>query len=334
VPALPLYTENDARACLTHFTPVDFDIPVEVLPEMFGLFRRSGHLLGAASVRIECAATSILFSGDLGRPGDPMMLPPAAPPRSDYIVIESTYGDRRHDPTDPQRVLGDVIRRAYSRGGVVLIPSFAVGRAQLLLLHIARLRAAAQVPDVPVFLDSPMAIDATALLTRFRSEHRLDDADLAAMHRLCRVVRTPEESRNLDRLREPAIIISANGMATGGRVVHHLKVFAPDARNIILFAGFQAAGTRGAALVAGATTLRIHGETFPVRAEVAQIGSLSAHADADELLAWLQLMPGRPRQTFITHGEAAASDTLRKRIERELGGNARVPEYRDEVDLT
>jgi metallo-beta-lactamase family protein len=331
-PALPLYTESDARACLSHFTPVDFDAAVSLLPGVTCTFRRAGHLLGAASVRIEGEGTSILFSGDLGRPIDPLMRPPAAPAGADYVVVESTYGDRRHEQVDPQKLLGDVIRRASSRNGVVIIPSFAVGRAQLLLLLIARLRAAGQIPDVPVFLDSPMAIDATQLLARFAAEHRLGEADLEAMHRLCRVVHTPDESRALGRLREPAIVIAASGMATGGRVVHHLKIFATDARNVILFAGFQAGGTHGAALVAGAQSIRIHGETFPVRAEVAQLSSISAHADADEILAWLRSKPG-PRGAFVTHGEAAASDALRQRIEQELGWNVRVPEYRDEVEL-
>jgi metallo-beta-lactamase family protein len=332
-PALPLYTESDARACLSQLAPLGFDTALDVLPGVACSLRRSGHLPGAASVRIECSGTSILFSGDVGRPCDPLMLPPAPPAASDYVVVESTYGDRRHEQVDPQKLLGDVIRRACSRSGVVLIPSFAVGRAQLLLLLVARLRAAGQIPDVPVFLDSPMAIDATQVLARFGSEHRLSEADLDAMHRLCRVVRTADESKALDRLREPAIIIAASGMATGGRVVHHLKVFAPDARNVILFAGFQAGGTRGASLVAGAQAIRIHGEMFPVRAEVAQLSSVSAHADADELLAWLRLMPGRPRQAFVTHGEPLASDSMRQRIVNELGWDARVPEYRDEFAL-
>lgn len=333
-PALPLYTEQDARACLRRFTPVKFEEVFEPSAGMSCELHRAGHLLGAASVRVSAAGTSILFSGDVGRPNDPLMRAPAPPAASDYLVVESTYGDRIHADLDPQAQLGDAIRRAAARNGVVVVPTFAVGRAQLLLLFIARLKAAGQIPDVPVYLDSPMAIDATQLLLQFSTEHRLDTAELDAMHRLCRLVRTADESRALDRLREPAIILAASGMATGGRVVHHLKVFAPDARNVILFAGFQAGGTRGASLVAGAQAIRIHGEMFPVRAEVAQLSSASAHADANELLQWLRQAPSRPRHVFVTHGESAASDALRQRIQAELGWEVSVPEYRDETRLS
>jgi metallo-beta-lactamase family protein len=186
---------------------------------------------------------------------------------------------------------------------------------------------------VPVYLNSPMAIDATELLTGFADEHRLSPADTAAVGRVAVLVRTAEQSRALDRIREPAIILAASGMATGGRVIHHLKVFGTDARNTILFSGFQAGGTRGAALVAGATHIRIHGEVFPVRAEVAQLQNASAHADADEIIDWLRQLPMAPRRVFVTHGEPAASDALRARIERELRWPASVPEYRDVVSL-
>lgn len=331
-PALPLYTEADAHACLRRFTPVDFDETFAPVPGLSGRYSCAGHLLGAASIRLEAQGTSILFSGDVGRPHDQLMRAPAPPPPSNYVVIESTYGDRLHDKIDPQIQLRDAVRRAIDRRGVILVPSFAVGRAQLLLLLIARLQASGELPDIPVYLDSPMAIDATQMLGRFASEHRLSAAQLSAMHRLTRVVRTAEESKALDRLREPAIIISASGMATGGRVVHHLKVFAPDARNVILFAGFQAGGTRGAALVAGAKAIRIHGEMFPVRAQVEQLSSASAHADAAELIDWLRPLPA-PKQVFVTHGEAAASDALRQRIQGELGWRVSVPEYRDDFDL-
>lgn len=331
-PALPLYTEADAYACLERFTPVAFDEAFAPAAGFSCRFSHAGHLLGAASVRVEAQGTSILFSGDVGRPNDPLMRAPAPPPASDYVVVESTYGDREHDPVDPQVQLREVIRRASDRGGVVLVPTFAVGRAQLLLRLIARLRAAAQIPFLPVYLDSPMAIDATQLLGRFRAEHRLDIADLQEMSRLTHIVRTPEQSKALDRLREPAIILAASGMATGGRVLHHLKVFAPDSRNIILFAGFQAGGTRGASLVAGAKTTRIHGEEFPVRAQVEQLSSVSAHADAAELIDWLKALPA-PRRVFVTHGEPAQSDALRQRIEKELAWPASAPEFKDTFEL-
>jgi metallo-beta-lactamase family protein len=332
-PALPLYTEQDAHHCLERFRAVSFAEEIEPAPGIRASFTRAGHLLGAASVRVQHGGRSILFSGDVGRPHDPLMRAPVAPVAADYLVVESTYGDRTHPAWEPQTELRDVIRRTCGRGGVIVIPTFAVGRAQLLLLLIARLQASGEIPGVPVYLDSPMAIDATELFARFGAEHRLSRDEAATMGGIAALVRTAEQSKALDRIRAPAIILAASGMATGGRVVHHLKVFAPDARNTILFSGFQAGGTRGAALVAGAPQLRIHGETFPVRAEVAQLQSASAHADADELIAWLRQLPAAPRQVFVTHGEASASDALRHRIHAELGWSVIVPEYRDEVAL-
>jgi metallo-beta-lactamase family protein len=332
-PALPLYTERDSKECLRHFRASGFDETFEPASGMRVQFTRAGHLLGAGSLRVESEGTSLLLSGDIGRPADPLMRAPAPPASADYVVVESTYGDRRHSTVDPQAEMGDVIRRTCERRGVVVIPTFAVGRAQLLLLLIARLKAAQAIPDVPVYLDSPMAIDATELLTRHATEHRLSAAEAATVGHTARLVHTAEESRALDRIREPAIILAASGMATGGRVVHHLKVFVTDERNTILFSGFQAGGTRGASLVAGARELRIHGETFPVRAEVCQLRAASAHADADEVIAWLRQLPSAPRHVFITHGEPGASDALRQRLQSELGWAASVPEYRDEVQL-
>jgi metallo-beta-lactamase family protein len=332
-PALPLYTEKDAFECLKRFKPVSFGETAELAPGIRVHFTHAGHLLGAASIRIEHGGKSITFSGDVGRPSDPLMRGPESLAPSDFIVVESTYGDRTHSADDPQAELRDIVGRTCARGGVIVIPTFAVGRAQLLLLLLARLRAAGEIPDVPIYLDSPMAIDATELLEHFMAEHRLSKADATAVGRVAKLVRTAEESKALDRVREPAIILAASGMATGGRVLHHLKVFAPDARNTVLFSGFQAGGTRGAALVSGAERIRIHGETFPVRAEVAQLSSASAHADANELISWLRLLPQVPKRVFITHGEPNASDALRARIQSELGWSVTVPEYRDEVEL-
>lgn len=332
-PALPLYTERDVEACLKRFQAIEFGEVFEPVSRMRVQYSRAGHLPGAASIRLESAGASVLFSGDIGRPGDPLMRAPDPPLPADHVVVESTYGDRRHPALDPQTELGNVIRRTCERRGIVIIPTFAVGRAQLLLLLIARLKAAKLIPDIPVFLDSPMAIDATELLARHAAEHRLSPAESAAVGRTARLVRTADESKALDRIREPAIILAASGMATGGRVVHHLKMFVTDARNTILFSGFQAGGTRGASLVAGARELRMHGERFPVRAEVCQLETASGHADADEVIAWLRQLPSAPRHVFVTHGEPSASDALRQRLQSELGWAASVPEYRDEVQL-
>ena len=332
-PALPLYSQLDAERALELLQPIEFDTPCEVLPGVQMRLTRAGHLLGAASVHLQLPASSLLFSGDLGRPDDLLMHPPAAPLQADRVIIESTYGDRLHPVVDLQATLAAVIQRTLERNGTLVIPTFAVGRAQLLMLCIARLKAAGTIADIPVYLDSPMAIDATALYGKFNEEHRLSAAERTLMWRDVQLVRSADSSRKLDQDQHPKVILAASGMATGGRVVHHLKVFAPDPRNLIALAGFQAAGTRGASLAAGAHTLRIHGQEVPVNAEVTQLPGLSAHADADQLLAWLRRLPRAPRNTFITHGEPSASDALRARIERELHWPATVPDYRDVIPL-
>jgi metallo-beta-lactamase family protein len=333
-PALPLYTSEDAEGCLALFRTIQPGRSFEPLAGVTAQLRCAGHVLGASFVRLEQAGVSITFSGDLGRPQDVLMKPPAAPSRTDYLVIESTYGDRRHPAIDPAEELGQWLRKACARGGVTVIPTFAVGRAQALLWQIACLKAEGRIPDVPVFLDSPMAVDVTALYRIFHHEHRLDEAGSQRMCAAAAFVNSVEQSKALDARQGPMIVLSAAGMATGGRVLHHLKAFIGESRNLVLFAGYQAPGTRGAALVAGAGKLRIHGHEYPVKAEVAQLEASSSHADADELLAWMRQLPAAPRQVFVTHGEAGASDALRYRIEHELGWTASVPEYRESVELT
>jgi metallo-beta-lactamase family protein len=332
-PALPLYTQADAQACLSQLEPVAIGpvfAPVTgVKTQLLG----AGHLLGATFVRIEHESLSLTFTGDLGRADDPVMKAPATPLPTDYLITESTYGDRQHPRIDPESELGAWIAKACGRGGVTVIPAFAVGRVQTLLLHIARLKERKQIPDVPVYLDSPMACDATALFRRLGSEHRLSPDECARMCGAARFVNSPEDSKELDRRQGPMIILSSSGMAAGGRVVHHLKAFAGDPRNLILLSGFQAAGTRGAALAAGAQSIRIHGAEVPVRAEVGQLTAFSAHADADGLLAWMGQLATPPRLTFVTHGEPHPSDVLRYRIEHELGWNVRVPEHLEVIDL-
>ena len=333
-PALPLYTLQDAEDCLKQFEAVKVGSRFEPADGIHAEFRPAGHILGATFVRLEHRGVSVTFSGDLGRSGDALMKPPAAPAMTDYLVIESTYGDRRHPAGDPQAELGDWLRRALGRNGVVVMPTFAVGRAQSLMMHIAGLKEAALIPDVPVFLDSPMAIDATALYGFFRAEHRLSETECQRVFGATRLVNTPDQSKELDRRGGPMIILAASGMATGGRVLHHLKTFVGDARNLVLFAGFQAPGTRGALLVGGADSVRIHGQEYKVLAEVGQLETLSAHADAEELMAWMRQLNLPPRRVFVTHGEPVAADVLRSRIEHELGWPAIAPEHRAEFDLT
>jgi metallo-beta-lactamase family protein len=332
-PAEPLYSEADARASLAQLQAVGFEHAFEPAPGITATFRMQGHILGAAAVTVEFEGTRITFSGDLGRPSDPVMPAPAPLADSDWVVVESTYGNRAHPPSSLESELRAVLERVVARNGVVVIPAFAVGRAQMLLHVITQLQANGQLPAVPVYLNSPMAASVTGLYRQYPQLHRLTAAELDAMQRTVRIVNSVEESKALNRRKGPMIIVSASGMATGGRVLHHLVAFAPDPRNAIVLCGYQAGGTRGAALAAGDRQLRVYGQDVHVGAEVVQLAASSAHADAGEILAWLRTAPTPPREVFVTHGEPDAADALRGRIEHELGWPARVPEYLDEVDL-
>ena len=332
-PALPLFTEEDAKEALPRLTPVDFNRSHDFGTGLSFTFLGAGHILGAAMAQFTFEGESILFSGDLGRPSDPIMRGPEVVAQADYLVVESTYGNRKHPATNAQDELAEIITSTAKRGGSVVVPAFAVGRAQLLLFHLYRLKAERRIPDLPIFLDSPMAIDASDIFRAHPRDHRLSALEAKAVCAIARQTPTGAESKAIDHSRVPSVIISASGMATGGRVLHHLKVFAPDHRNTVLFTGFQAGGTRGAAMLAGAQTIKIFGDYVPIRAEVKSLDMLSAHADADEILAWLGHFEKPPKRTFITHGEPDAADALRKRVEETLKWNAVVPAYRDAFDL-
>ncbi|MGE5088207.1 MAG: MBL fold metallo-hydrolase RNA specificity domain-containing protein [Candidatus Levyibacteriota bacterium] len=333
-PALPLYTAEDAGRALQRIQAERFEREFEPVTGVRVRFLPAGHILGAAMAVVTAEGRSILFSGDVGRPDDPIMRAPAAAPAVDYLVVESTYGDRRHSAVDAADELADVIRRTIARGGIVLVPSFAVARAQTLLYLIHRLKADRRIPEsLPVYLNSPMASDVTWLYEQYRSEHRLTAEQTHAMRNAAKFVNSVEESKALNEGAWPRVIIAASGMATGGRVLHHLRAFAPDARNTILFAGYQAAGTRGRAMVDGATEIKMFGEYVPVRAEVAQLDSMSAHADHAELVEWMRAFPQAPRRTFVTHGEPVAADAMRLHVEESLGWRCTVPEHLERVDL-
>ena len=331
--ALPLYTRDDALQCLKLFHPVAFGTDWQPVPGLHARMSPSGHMAGSSFVRLDDGSRSILFSGDIGRPNDLVLKPPVQMDGADYLVVESTYGDRPHKTSDPLVELGQVIKRTAARGGVVVIPAFAVGRAQSLLHGIQLLKAQGVIPDIPVYLNSPMAANAMQVYLKHKSELRLTATECDALARTAHVVQSPEESRLLNARHGPMIIISASGMATGGRVLHHLKAFAPDKRNTILFAGYQAGGTRGATITGGASAVRIFGEDVPIRAEVAMLDDLSAHADAAEIVNWLKGFKAPPKQTFITHGEPAAADAMRQHIERELHWNVHMPFYLETVTL-
>jgi metallo-beta-lactamase family protein len=332
--ALPLYTRADAKKAIAKLVPLApgraravGKVQLQLTPV--------GHLLGACAVTLAQGGQTLGFSGDVGRNADWLMPPPQTLPAADVLLVESTYGNRLHpDGSGTVAELGRIIRETIARGGKVLLPSFAVGRAQALMLVLQRLKRSGEIPDhLPIYLDSPMAIEATALYTHHRRLLRVPQREIAQLCDGVRMVNTAAQSMRLSASRMPSVIIAASGMATGGRVLHHLKVMAPDERHHIVFAGFQVGGTRGAHLVAGAKDVKIHGEYVPVRAPVSSLPGFSGHADADELLAWLRRLPAAPRQTFVVHGEPDAADTLRLRIKDSLGWNVRVPQQGEAVQL-
>lgn len=326
--ALPLYTEDDALRSLKLLRTTPMHQAFEPVRGWTARFQSAGHILGAASLLLEVGGRRLLFSGDLGRPDDMLMLPPDPAPAADVVVCESTYGDRVHPHEDVLAELAPALQRVSARGGTAVVPVFAVGRAQALLHAIALLKARGELPhSLPVYLDSPMAIHSTELFGRHLGEHRLNAAECRDMAAVARMARSAEESKAIARQHGPKVILAASGMATGGRVLHHLALYLGDHRNMVLLTGYQAPGTRGATLASGGASLRMHGQDVPVRAEVVQLSSASAHADANQLMHWLRGMPTPPHRVFVTHGDPGASDTLRQRIERELGWRAMVPEH-------
>ena len=342
-PALPLYTAEEGVRAAEQVGGLPYHEPVQLVPGIRATFRRAGHILGAASIMLDLAgdggARRVVFSGDLGRYGVPVLLDPEPVGEADYVFVESTYGDRRHDPLPVPDQLERAVRGAVDRGGALVVPAFAVGRTQELIYHLRALEDAGRIPKLPTFVDSPMAIEATALYC----DHPEDlDPDTAqpVLSGTCplhtarfKLTRSVEESRAINDVRGTAIIIAASGMATGGRVLHHLRRRLPDPKTTVLLVGFQAPGTRGRLLQDGARTLRIFGEDVPVRARVEAIHGLSAHADSDGLLRWLRTATGRPRRVFVVHGDPGPAETLAGRIRAELGWDAAVPDYRERVAL-
>ncbi len=343
-PALPLFREADARAALKLLRPVPFATWHELHPGVRFRFHRQGHILGAAAVELETKVgggqrRTVYFSGDVGRYGVPVLRPPEPYPGSDVLFLESTYGDRLHSAEDVRAALGDEIKAAMARGGVLLIPAFAIDRTQEVLYLIHELVVDGDLPVLPIYLDSPMGIEATAMYTRATSEHDSEMRQFFAdqvnpiFPANLEVTPTSRDSRRLNNLGGPAIIISASGMATGGRILHHLKLRLPDARNTVLFVGYQAAGTRGRRLVEGESEVKIHGEWVPVKARVAQISGLSAHADAEELMLWLSRREREPSQVVVVHGEPAAQEALAQRLRERLGWDPVMPALGDTITV-
>jgi metallo-beta-lactamase family protein len=332
-PVLPLYTMRDAERALKQLRPIAFAADAGIGAGAQLRLRRAGHILGAATAELRWHGRTLLFSGDLGRYDDVFMPDPESIAAADYVIVESTYGDRVHPKTDPMEALGAVIERTVRRGGAVVIPAFAVGRTQVLLYHLWMLKQAGRIRSTPIFLDSPMAISATELLCLHLEDHRFSAEVCEQSCAIATYVRDVEESKAVTANSMPKVVIAGSGMATGGRVLHHIKAFGPEAKNTILFAGYQAAGTRGARLLAGETELKMFGQWIPIRAEVDNLPELSAHADADEILRWLRGFARPPERTFIVHGEPKASDALRVRIGRTLGWDAAVVDDARRYDL-
>ena len=362
-PALPLYTEADANHTLTLLQPVGYERPVPVADGIEVDFINAGHLLGSAYARVRTGGQTILFGGDLGRFDRPVMPDPTMVEHADYLLIESTYGNRVHEDDDDGERLARAIRETAERGGRVVIPAFAVGRVEELLYWVKKLEAEKRIPVLPVFVDSPMALKALARYTERINELDPDlqpaETDEKAPHgpaahedrerrrrhaqqerELCafctqkfRAVSATQESKDLTRSKMPAIIISSSGMATGGRVLHHLKAALPEERNTILLVGFQAEGTRGRRLLDGEKTIRIHGMEVPVNAHVEVVSSMSAHADSKEMLRWLRGFKQPPKRTFLVHGEPVAMQTLHATITSELKWNVHMPQWKEKADL-
>jgi len=362
-PALPLYREIDAARALMQLQPCGYERPMPVAAGIEAEFINAGHLLGSSYVRMHLDGRTILFGGDLGRYGRPVLPDPTPVATADYLLVESTYGDRIHEQDDQGGRLADIVNRTAERGGKLIIPAFAIGRVEELLYWLRRLENERRIPVLPVFLDSPMASAALAAYSArvqeldpdLQPEARDDKAphDAAAPHQpdirrrqaaqereLCifcterfHVIATIEESKQLTASQTPSIVISSSGMAEGGRVLHHLKAALPDARNSVLFAGYQGIGTRGRRLVDGEKRIHIHGEVIEVAATIERIDSMSAHADAGEIMRWLHGFVAPPNQTFIVHGEPTAQDALGTRIQTELGWRHMAPEHRRRVEI-
>jgi len=364
-PALPLYTEADAFRALSQFQPVGYDRPMPVASGVEVDFINAGHLLGSAYARVRTGGKTILFGGDLGRFDRPVLPDPTMVEEADYLLVESTYGNRVHSDDRDGAELAKVITDTAERGGRVIIPAFAVGRVEELIYWIKRLEEQRRIPVLPVFLDSPMAVDALARYTerlheldtdlqpeahdqiaphgpaarndsprqRQRDARQERQVAIFATERF-RTIGSAIDSKQLTTSKMPAIIISSSGMATGGRVLNHLKVALPDSRNTVVFAGFQAEGTRGRQLVDGARTVKIHGQQIPVEARIEKLDSMSAHADSQEILRWLGGFKRAPAMTFLVHGELPAMEALNAAIISKLGWNTKMPAHQETVDLS
>jgi len=342
--ALPLYTEADAKDTLKLFHSVNYNKPFDLTKDMRFEFVQAGHILGSSFVCVDVTVDKgvskrVIFTGDIGRYNEPIINDPSAVDWADYIVLESTYGDRAHPDIDVKAHLGEIINATAARGGHILIPAFAVGRTQLLIYLIRELEDENRIPVLPVYIDSPMAVNATKLYLNHKEDHDLDMRALEDAHRNplathnFRLAKSVQESKEVSAQKHSTIVISASGMATGGRILHHLRQRLPDARNTVILVGFQAAGTRGRLMAEGAESIKIFGEEVPVNAQIEQIENLSAHGDYREILRWLGGFKSAPEKVFLVHGEPAAAASLKSKIEEQFHWQIEIPTYGEKVNL-
>jgi metallo-beta-lactamase family protein len=343
-PALPLFRMADARAALKLLEPVPFGTWQELHPGIRFRYHRQGHILGAAAVELETKVAggdrkTIYFSGDVGRYGVPILREPDPYPGSDVLFVETTYGDRFHADESPRSALAREVQAGIDRGGVIIIPAFAIDRTQELLYMLHELMVDGDLPTIPIYLDSPMGIEATALYTRYVAEHDVEmrqffaDQENPIFPPNLQVTPKSSDSRKLNSMTGPMIIVSASGMATGGRILHHLKLRLPDERNTVIFVGYQAVGTKGRRLVEGEPEVKIHGQWIPVKAHVTQVSGLSAHADAGELVVWLSRREREPEQVVLIHGEHHAQQAFAERLQEEFGWQPSIPDLGDSITV-
>jgi metallo-beta-lactamase family protein len=340
----PLYGPEDIDPMLRRLKPMPRSGGFDLSPEFHFDAYDAGHILGSSSLALTITEngkkTVVVFSGDVGRYGEPILKDPTTPPKADVLLCESTYGDRDHEAGDPAEILAGIVNRVVQRGGSIVIPAFAIGRTQLFMYYLRQLEDEKKIPIVPVYVDSPMALSATDLYLKYKEDHDLDysklestgDRDPLNVHEF-HLTRTAEESKAINNVKTPCIIVSASGMITGGRVLHHLAQRLPDARNAVIIAGFQAEGTRGRAVQEGAKVLHLFGQAVPVNAEIITMGQLSAHAGKSELLRWLGGLQTAPKKTWLTHGEPAAAQALQAAIKEKFQWDVAVARYLDTVDL-
>ena len=349
-PALPLYTLEEAEDCLQYFRPINFDTDKQLCPELSFRYVRAAHILGSSMVEVslktKAATRKLLFSGDIGRvrnhnvaPGKVVRSGPVEGESADVLVMESTYGNREHPKTDPRPELAALIQRTVKRGGSVIVPAFAVERTQKFLFMLKQMMLEGQIPNLPVYCDSPMAIKAVEIFLKHTEEY---SDETRALIKQCgspldwpevTFASSPEESKKINSSAFPSVIISSSGMVTGGRILHHLAQRLPDPRNTVIFIGFQAPCTRGAAIKGGAENVKIFGEEIPIRAQIAVLEQFSDHADPPELFDWLQSFTQKPRVTYLVHGEPTAASQLRDMISTKLGWKVRVAEWMEKVEV-